>query len=271
MKDILNLTVCQCGVVWEAPAENLRRLDVFIGGYLEQCREEERPDLMVLPEFFATGFTSDTSLAETVDGPSLRWMRKLAASSGAAVTGSVPTAEGGKVFNRMYFVCPDGRTEHYDKRHLFRMSGENDVFTPGAVRRTVDFLGWRIELNVCYDLRFPVWSRRTPEHDYDILLNVASWPARRMDAASILTYARAVENQSWTVFCNRVGDSPENSYSGGSLIVDFKGRSVGDFHADGVTGADGGFLRAGLDIRELRRFREKFPAWMDADAFTVEQ
>lgn len=270
MKEVLNIAVCQCGVVWEAPQENLARLQAFIGGYLEQCGDNDRPDLIVLPEFFATGFTSNTRLAEAEDGPALRWMQALAAFSGAAVTGSVPTAAGGKVLNRMYFAAPDGRTEFYDKRHLFRMSGENEVFAPGSTRKTVEYLGWRIGLNVCYDLRFPVWSRRTPSNDYDLLLNVASWPSSRMAAASILAHARAVENQCWFVFCNRVGESPENSYCGGSLIVDYKGRSVGSLLFDGTTGPDGGFLRAALDIRELRRFREKFPAWMDADNFELE-
>ena len=271
MKEVLNIAVCQCGVVWEAPQENLPRLQSFIGGYLEQCGYNDRPDLIVLPEFFATGFTSNVQLAEAEeDGPTLRWMQALASFSGAAVTGSVPTAADGKVLNRMYFAAPDGRTEFYDKRHLFRMSGENEVFAPGSTRKTVEYLGWRIGLNVCYDLRFPVWSRRTPSNDYDLLLNVASWPASRMAAASILAHARAVENQCWMVFCNRVGESPENSYCGGSLIVDYKGRSVGSLLFDGATGQDGGFLRAALDIRELRRFREKFPAWMDADNFELE-
>ena len=269
MKDLLNVTVCQCGVIWESPDRNMSRLDGFISGYLDRCREGVRPDLIVLPEFFAVGFTSNTALAEEEDGPTLRWMRALAACSGAAVTGSVPAAVSGKVFNRMYFVCPDGRTGIYDKRHLFRMSGENEVFAPGDSHTVTEYLGWRIGLNVCYDLRFPVWSRRTAGNDYDLMLNVASWPSSRMEAASVLARARAVENQCWFVFCNRTGESPEGSYSGGSMIVDYKGHPVGDFCPDGGTGPDGGFLSASLDIKELHRFREKFPAWMDADNFLL--
>lgn len=269
MKELLNVAVCQCGVVWENPDENRLRLKSFIDSYLRRCREDTHPDLIVLPEFFCTGFTSNTAMAEDPDGPTMRWMQALAGSSGAAVTGSVPVRTGERVVNRMYFICPDGRTESYDKRHLFRMSGENEVFASGSTRRTVEYLGWRICLNICYDLRFPVWSRRTAECDYDVLLNVASWPSSRMTAASILVHARAVENQAWTIFCNRVGESPENSYCGGSLIVDYKGRSVGIFHPDDATGCGGGFLQAGLDIHELRRFREKFPAWMDSDEFLL--
>ena len=267
MKEILNIVLCQCGVQWESPLENMTRLHRFISGYLTGCREDMRPDLIVLPEFFTTGFTSNTAFAETEDGPALKWMRSLAVSSRSAVTGSVPASSGGRVYNRMYMVLPDGRTEHYDKRHLFRMSGENDVFTPGNSPKVVSYLGWRIGLNVCYDLRFPVWTRRTPLNDYDLMLNVASWPSSRVGAASVLACARAVENQCWFAFCNRVGNSPEDSYSGNSPIIDYKGRSVGIFHEDGLTGSGGGFLSAALDIRELRRFREKFPAWMDADNF----
>lgn len=208
-------------------------------------------------------------MAEDPAGPTLGWMQKVAASAGIALTGSVPVKVGAQVFNRMYFVYPDGRTEHYDKRHLFRMSGEDAVFAAGEARKIVEYLGWRIALNVCYDLRFPVWSRRTAGNDYDILLNVASWPSSRIDAASMLVHARAVENQAWAVFCNRVGDSPENTYCGGSEIVDFKGRNIGDFISDDATGAGGGFLRGSLAIRDLCRFRDKFPAWMDADKFNI--
>lgn len=268
-KEILNIAVCQCGVEWKAPEENLRRLDAFISRYIGQCSEGDRPDIVVLPEFFAAGFSADVSAAEPENGPTLRWMKDLAVSAGMAVTGSGPVEVDGRVFNRMYFVYPDGNTEHYDKRHLFRMSGEDAAFAGGTERKVVRFQGWRIALNVCYDLRFPVWSRRTPVNDYDVLLNVASWPSSRMEAASILVHARAVENQAWAVFCNRVGDSPENTYCGGSEIVDFKGRNVGDFIRDDATGAGGGFLRATLALEDLRRFRTKFPAWMDADRFNL--
>lgn len=269
-KETLNIAVCQCGVEWKAPEENRRRLDAFIRGYLEQCKAKDYPDIVALPEFFATGFSADASVAEPENGPTLRWMKYLAASAGVALAGSGPVAVGGQVYNRMYFVCPDGATEHYDKRHLFRMSGEDEVFKAGQVRKTVSYLGWRIALNVCYDLRFPVWSRRTAENDYDVLLNVASWPSSRMAAASILVHARAVENQAWAIFCNRVGESPENAYCGGSEIVDFKGRNAGDFIRDDATGTGGGFLRATLALEDLRRFRTKFPAWMDADGFDLE-
>lgn len=268
-KEDLNIALCQCGVVWEAPQENFIRIGAMIRRYVGQCPAwAEYPDLIVLPEFFPTGFTSNAAMAEPVDGPALNWLRQTASEYGTAVAGSVPVSDAGRLYNRFYFVHPDGRTEWYDKRHLFRMSGENEVFSSGSRRKVVEYLGWRIGLNVCYDLRFPVWTRRTPDNDYEVMLNVASWPSSRAAAASILSYARAVENEAWFVFCNRVGESPENRYGGGSLIVDYKGRSLGKFHTDTSVEDDGaGFLSARIERSSLMRFREKFPAWMDADEF----
>ena len=266
---MLNVSVCQTDVLWEDPDGNRVRLAGLIKGYVRCVGAAMRPDLIVLPEFFTTGFTSSTEYAEPEAGPTLQWMRCLACDTGAALAGSVQVADKGLVHNRMYFVCPDGRVEVYDKRHLFRMSGENEVFASGSVRKTVEYLGWRIGLNVCYDLRFPVWSRNIGEYAYDVMLNVASWPSSRIEAASILAHARAVENQSWFVFCNRTGESPEDSYSGGSLIVDYKGRSVGHLAQCGEMRGQEGFLEASLDMEALRSFRKKFPAWMDADKFGI--
>ena len=267
MKRELNVSVCQTDVLWEDPDGNRKRLEGLILEYMNTSSSGCRPDLLVLPEFFTTGFTANTEYAESVSGPTLQWMRGIASNSGAAVAGSVQVADRGLIHNRMYFVYPDGRVEVYDKRHLFRMSGENDVFAPGSGRKTVEYLGWRIGLNVCYDLRFPVWSRNIGEYAYDVMLNVASWPSSRIEAASILAHARAVENQSWFVFCNRTGESPENSYCGGSLIVDYRGRSVGEIVRSGKMSAQEGFLAASLEMDALLSFRKKFPAWMDADNF----
>lgn len=265
MSGILNIAVCQTDLVWEAPDVNIRRID----GFVDSLMLRSAPDLIVLPEFFTTGFTSDTSLAEDAGGPALGWMRGKASSTGSAIAGSVPVRDGGRVFNRFYFVYPDGTVRHYDKRHLFRMSGENEIFTPGDSRHVVEYRGWRIAMSVCYDLRFPVWLRNCG-NDYDVMLNVASWPASRISAASQLLHARAVENLSYFVFCNRVGDSPDDSYCGGSAVVDYKGRDIGEFLADEAMGPGGGFLCAGLDRVQLGLFREKFPAWMDADRFEIQ-
>lgn len=268
MKEFLNISVCQPDLIWEAPDVNMDRLGKFIFRHISACADGQRPDLLVLPEFFTTGFTSDRRFAEPVGGPALEWMKSVASAAGVAVTGSVPVEEGGNLFNRMYFVRPDGSCEHYDKRHLFRLSPEPEVFTSGNRRRTVDFCGWKIALNICYDLRFPVWSRNSGDM-YDIMVNVASWPSSRIETASLLARARAVENLAYFVFCNRTGVSPEGNYSGGSVVYDYKGRSAGTFVAYGDMGDGGGFLDASLEAASLVHFRKKFPVWMDADKFDI--
>lgn len=268
MGQILNISVCQADVLWESPVENMRRFRNFILRHIRECGEHSRPDLTVLPEFFTTGFTSNVDFAEPVCGPAMDWMLRLASETGSAIAGSVPVEQNGGVYNRMYFATPEGVVHIYDKRHLFRMSGENYVFSAGAERMIVRYRDWRIGLNICYDLRFPVWSRNVG-NAYDVMLNVASWPSSRIEAASILAHARAVENQAWFVFCNRVGSSPENTYNGGSLVVDFKGRSTGTVRKYEDMGENGCFIDASLDMMALIRFREKFPAWMDADKFTL--
>lgn len=269
MKEILNISVCQPDLVWEAPEVNMQRLKSFILRHVAACAEGQRPDLTVLPEFFTTGFTSDRQFAEPAEGPALQWMRAMASETGAAVAGSVPVEDGGNVFNRMYFVRPDGSSDHYDKRHLFRLSQEPEVFTSGNRRRTVELCGWKIGLNICYDLRFPVWSRNFGDVHYDVMLNVASWPSSRIETASLLARARAVENLAYFIFCNRTGISPEEKYSGGSMAYDYKGRPVGEFTAYGDMGAGGGFLDVSLEAAPLERFRKKFPVWMDADKFDI--
>ncbi|HIZ87077.1 MAG TPA: nitrilase family protein [Candidatus Coprenecus pullistercoris] len=269
MKDILNIVLCQYAMEWEAPSRNLARLGRLIDAFVDQAAGDASPDLVVLPEFFATGFTSDVSLAEDGGGQSLAWMRRKASATGSAIVGSLPVAEGGHVYNRMYFVCPDGYTEYYDKRHLFRMSGENALITPGTLRRVVQYMGWRIGLNVCYDLRFPVWSRNTGDTPYDMMVNVASWPASRSRVAGILSQARAIENQAYFVFCNRVGESPEDSYDGHSGVFDYKGEQIGGSIRCGDMCGDERFVCASVSRSALLRFREKFPAWMDADRFEL--
>lgn len=269
MKEILNISVCQTDLQWEAPAVNMDRIASSVRRHLSGCPEALRSDLIVLPEFFTTGFTSDRKYAEPGGGRALCWMKAMAEETGAAFAGSVPVEEGGKVYNRLYFVRPDGTTDHYDKRHLFRMSREPEVFSCGTSHAVAGYLGWKIGLNVCYDLRFPVWSRNAGGGMYDIMVNVASWPASRIEAASVLARARAVENQAYFIFCNRTGDSPEESYRGGSAVFDFKGRPTGGFTAFPEMGICGGFLDASLDLGALRHFREKFPVWMDADKFDI--
>lgn len=220
-------------------------------------------DVYVLPEMFATGFCMQPErIAQPEGGTILSAMKRLSAHYGAAIVGSVAVADGEKSYNRMYFVRPDGTVDRYDKRHLFTYSGEHEHYARGESRCIVEFRGVRFLLQVCYDLRFPVWSRN--RGDYDAIIYIASWPVARISAWDTLLPARAIENQCYVVGVNRVGDDPACSYSGHSMAIDPRGtivarcsESVEDVRT--VT----------LDIDSLRRFRTKFPVIADADPFTI--
>ena len=232
----LRIALCQCDIAWEQPARNLARLEPMVAA--------AEADVVLLPELFATGFT-------------LRW----AARYGKAVAGSVAVAENGRFYNRMYFVKPSGEFIGYDKRHLFAPGGEARQYTPGDSRAVVEYGGVRFLLLVCYDLRFPVWSRC--RGDYDAILCCASWPAPRREVWRTLLRARAIENQCYAAGVNRVGDDPAARYAGDSALVDFKGRTMVE--------AGGGerILTGVFDTGALAAFREKFPAWRDADEFVL--
>jgi predicted amidohydrolase len=221
-------------------------------------------DLIVLPEMFTTGFVvSPHGVAERNGGAeTLAWMRSVSARSGAAVAGSVAVEEGAKFFNRMFFVRPDGSFDRYDKRHLFSFAGEDARYTAGDRRVVVEWRGWRVLLQVCYDLRFPVFSRN--RGDYDLAVYVASWPTVRLGVWSTLLMARALENVCYVVGVNRVGDDPSAGYSGGTVAVDFRGRAV----AEAAPGREEALV-CELDMESLRAFRQKFPALDDADTFTI--
>ena len=230
------------------------------------------PDLIVLPETFISGFTNDVErAAETMDGPSLQWLRELAAEAGAVVTGSIVIAEGGRHYNRLIWMRPDGTFEHYDKRHLFRMAGEHEHYAGGERRPIPEVRGWRVLPLVCYDLRFPAWSRnRVNERaaggmDYDLVLFVANWPTPRRGAWRTLLRARAIENLSFSVGVNRVGtDGNGHGYSGDSVVVDPLGEALVEL---GAAEQDATLT---LDPSSLLAHRRRFPAWMDADRFVID-
>tara|TARA_R110002072_G_scaffold275103_1_gene436187 strand:+ start:168 stop:938 length:771 start_codon:yes stop_codon:yes gene_type:complete len=254
MRD-LNVSLLQCPLQWEAPAANR----AYIEAKIEQLSAET--DLLILPEMFTTGFSMRSKEnAETSKGDTLPWLQKLAQRYDLAITGSLAIASGGQVFNRLLFVTPDGNVQHYDKKHLFRMSGEHLHYAAGDSRLVVQWRDWRICPMICYDLRFPVWSRNTG--DYDLLLYVANWPAKRCYHWRQLLIARAIENQAYCIGVNRTGsDGNAIVYSGDSLILAADGEVLVDC-ADAE-----GLFNSRLSAAAMQRYRSKFPCHEDADDF----
>ncbi|HEX7325302.1 MAG TPA: amidohydrolase [Rhodanobacteraceae bacterium] len=259
----LRISLVQGATRWHDPAGNYDYYGSLIAPLAGQT------DLVVLPETFTSGFSNEAiSQAETMDGPAVAWLRAQAKQLAAAVTGSVQLRVGGDVFNRLLFVTPDGAVQHYDKRHLFRYADEHKRYAGGRERLVVAWKGWKICPLVCYDLRFPVYARNQHEPEtgfaYDLILFVANWPSARAYAWSTLLRARAIENLSYCVGVNRVGtDGNALPYSGGSAVLDFLGQPMAALGAQPQTAT------VTLDQAALAAFREKFPAWMDADAFQL--
>jgi omega-amidase len=231
-----------------------------------------RSDLVVLPETFLSGFSNDTrASAEGMDGEGIAWMRALAVEVCAVITGSLAIREGDKVYNRLIWARPDGTFAQYDKRHLFRMAGEHTRYGGGAQRLIVELKGWRILPQVCYDLRFPVWLRnRRLESapggmDYDLSFFVANWPAPRRQPWRTLLRARAIENLSYVIGVNRVGvDGNDLPYAGDSAVIDPVGETLIEL------GAHEQVVTVAIDPAPLLAHRERFPAWMDADNFSLD-
>ncbi|WP_299984447.1 amidohydrolase [uncultured Pontibacter sp.] len=254
----LRVTIIQTSLHWQDAAANRAMFSEKLAAVAPAT------DLIVLPEMFTTGFSMDAAgLAEDAEGPTLQWMKEEAARYNAVITGSVIVQEGEQYFNRLYWVRPDGTYQHYNKRHLFRMAKEHHTYTPGQEKLLVELKGWKICPLVCYDLRFPVWSRNVGS-EYDLLLYVANWPKPRANAWSILLQARAVENLSYVVGVNRVGtDGNGHPYSGDSAVIHPKGYKLLE------TAEVEGIHTITLNKKELTDFREAFPAHLDADDFTL--
>lgn len=254
----LKIALIQVDICWENASLNRKRLSERLSAV--------EADLIVLPETFTTGFAPSPSVgeAETMDGETVEWMRRTAFRTGAALAGSLPLSERGVVYNRFLFVTPEGGLYAYDKRHLFRMGGERGGCRPGERRVIVEYKGWRIFLSVCYDLRFPVWCRN--RGDYDLMLCCASWPASRREVWNLLLRARAVENLCYVAGVNRVGSDPfVPRYAGDSTVVDFRGGTLARAPEDKEA-----VVTTVLEREPLLRFREKFPAHLDADDFRLE-
>ena len=255
----LRVSLIQHDMAWEDPLTNRRALAAVTAGLAGAT------DVVVLPEMFSTGFSMEPErLAEEANGDTAHWMLQLSRTLDAAVTGTVITREGGRFYNRLYWATPDGLLAHYDKRHLFRMGAEDRHYAAGTQPVVVTWRGFRIAPLVCYDLRFPVWSRRRSGYDYDVLLYVASWPAARRHAWRSLLVARAIENQCYVVAVNRVGrDGHGTGHAGDSVVQNFLGEPLLEL------GAEAAVASVALDRPTLDAFRDRFPAQLDADRFTL--
>jgi omega-amidase len=254
---ILKLSLIQSNPEWENKISNFCKLDSIF----EKINDS---DLVVLPEMFATGFSMNShELAEDMNGETVSWMRKHSQKHNFALCGSVIIKEGTKIFNRFVFVTPN-ELVFYDKRHLFRMGEEELYYNTGDKRVIVKYQGWRILLQVCYDLRFPVWSRN--RNDYDLALYTANWPASRRTVWDSLLVARALENQSLVAGCNRIGkDGRDIKYNGGSVIINERGEKL-KYAADDCEDV----ITCKLSLNKLEKFRNDFPAWKDADSFAID-
>ncbi|MDB5210414.1 MAG: amidohydrolase [Sediminibacterium sp.] len=257
----LSFTLIQTRLHWEDKAANLAMLEEKIMGI------RERTEIVVLPEMFSTGFSMQPQkFAEEMNGETVSWMKKIAAAKKIILTGSVIISEDGHYYNRLLWVQPDGKLGYYDKRHRFAFAGENEEYTAGNKRLIAQVKGWKINLQVCYDLRFPVWARQHTNEapEYDVLLYVANWPERRVHAWKTLLTARAIENQSYVIGVNRVGDDGKGiHHSGDSMVIDplgavlYEKQEVEDIYT--IT----------LEKEPLDMVREKFPFWKDADNFKI--
>ena len=257
----LTVSIIQADLAWHDPTSNL-------SGFSEAIRSiAKKTDLIVLPEMFTTGFTMDAAAnADRMNGEAMQHMKQWAAKTKAAICGSLIINDGSKHFNRLVFMRPDGHFDCYDKRHLFRLAGEVEHYTAGDRQVVIEWRGWRICPQICYDLRFPVWSRNSKDLNYDLLLYVANWPSRRHHAWQTLLRARAIENLCYVAGVNRTGtDGNALPYAGGSAIIDYLGHDVADL-GDRV-----GNATATLDKSSLQKFREKFPFHIDADRFSINQ
>lgn len=254
----LHITLIQPDIVWENKAANLLQYEKMIA----DIREPKH--IIVLPEMFSTGFSmAPERLAEPMDGLSVSWMAGMASKYRCIITGSLIIAEDGKYYNRMLWVQPDGRIGTYDKRHLFAYAHENEHYTPGEKRTIAQVNGWRINLMVCYDLRFPVWARNQGD-EYDVLLYVANWPEPRSLAWRTLLQARAIENQCYVVGVNRVGkDAKDNNYIGESSVFGPLGEKIWQQANDAVCHT------VTLQKEDLHKVRTKLPFLNDADKFLL--
>lgn len=253
----MKIALFQTKLIWQKPKENR----ILIQEYIDSC--EETYDLLVLPEMFTSGFTMrPQEVAEKDNGETIQWLQKIALNKQIAITGSFVVEENGCYYNRLVFVFPNGNYEFYNKRHLFTLAGEDKVYTKGTTRTIIDYRGWKICALICYDLRFPVFSRNVD--NYDLLLYVANWPKPRIQAWDILLKARAIENMTYTVGVNRIGfDQNDLEYTGSSQVVDFLGNELLNCEEEQ------GLFIVEINKEEMLNTRKKLNFLNDKDHFEI--
>ena len=254
----LHITAFQIPLVWENTAKNLAFIEK------QFINLSQKTDLLLLPEMFTSGFTmKPDAVSETMKGETIRWMKKWAAKLGIAIGGSLVIKESSRFYNRFIFVTPKGNLSYYDKRHLFTLAGEHLEYESGNNDGILEYKGWKICLRICYDLRFPTWSRNT--QNYDVLIYVANWPQPRVNAWDILLKARAIENMSYVVGVNRIGkDQKENIYPGHTAVYDGLGKCISE-SADSLKLV----ISAKLNYLELQELRRELHFLEDQDSFDL--
>ncbi len=258
MQHQLKIVCIQTDIVWENSEVNIEKYNLLIRTISDEV------DLIILPEMFSTGFSMNPqNFAETTNGFSVNWMKEIAIQKQVAIMGTLAIKESNKFYNRLVFVHPNGKIEINDKRHLFSYGGENKVFTAGNSRLIIEYKGWKICPLICYDLRFPVWSRNNKE--YDVLIYMANWPKPRISAWDVLLKARAIENMCYTIGVNRVGvDGNKLEYVGHTQVID----SLGNIVSNSIAGKEM-VIEAVLDKEKLNRTRNKFQFLNDRDSFEI--
>ncbi len=256
----IKITLIQSSLHWESPEKNLAMFGEKIN------KIGDAGDLIILPEMFSTGFSMNAaSLAEEMNGRTMEWMHKMAFQKKCIVTGSIIVREESHYYNRLIWMTPNGSYNHYDKRHLFRLAKEEKTYTGGDQQWVMILNDWKVFPLICYDLRFPVWSRRHSRFDYDLLIYVANWPEKRNHAWKQLLIARAIENQSYVAGLNRVGkDGNDIRYSGDSAVIDYKGDILTDLKPSQEE-----IESVILSKKALRDFRQQFPFEDDSDRFEL--
>jgi predicted amidohydrolase len=258
----LSITIIQSNLTWEDKAANLQMFEQKINSIAEKT------EIIILPEMFSTGFSMKPEMfAETMEGETVNWMKRMSVAKKAIITGSLMIKEGTDYYNRLIWMLPNGQSGYYNKRHLFAFGQEDKHYTAGHKRVIASVKGWKINLQVCYDLRFPVWARQqsNEEPEYDVMIYVANWPQRRSHAWKTLLQARAIENQAYVVGVNRVGEDGNGiHHSGDSMVTDPLGEIL--YHKEEVED----IFTIILEKDKLNEVRTKFPFWKDGDGFSLQ-